>query len=385
MNYSKEVWDMSKYQPCPQLQAPPSTYDPWRVFIVNNVIVLISFLGLIGNVISGIVLSMPQMRSSYGLLLTALTVSDSIQLLSGIVMYGAQSLWYCGITLTPANTVGPTFSKLLSMIGYVAYTASAYLTALLSFERYTAICWPFKALRIFPTKRRSFYYVIGVSAYAILFNLPKWFETTTCQDRIPIRNSSLTPDKTIEGRNLLVNSSSDEEPVFTLGEIKVIYNELYNYNLAYRLFYLFLANFLINFVIPLVVIIILNIRIYNGMRRTTQLRQLLTVGQINENSITLMLVVVVGIFCASHMWFAVKIVIQQIWGKQSFPKVLIGVTNFLLAFNASINFVIYCLCGSKFRQQLSLLFTCSKSERFSNKSKYDGNRSVRTETEKIHL
>ncbi|CAG7724200.1 unnamed protein product, partial [Allacma fusca] len=262
MNYSEAVLTLSEYQPCPP-QHSMSTDDMWTVLMINTVIILISFLGLMGNIISGIVLSMPQMRSSYSVLLTALTVSDSSQLLCSIIFFGSKSLNYCGITLAPADTVGPNFSKLLSMFGYVAYTTSAYLTAVLSFERYTVVCWPFKDRRIFPTKSRSFCYVIWITIFAILFNLPKWFETTVCQDRIVLRNSSVTTDNSVGG-SLLGKSSSDDDLVYTLGEIKVIYNEVYYTNLVYRLAYLFLANFLINFVIPLVILIVLNVWIYIG-------------------------------------------------------------------------------------------------------------------------
>ncbi|CAG7820080.1 unnamed protein product [Allacma fusca] len=365
---------MSEYRPClPQLVL--SQKELWTVFVIHNGIVLVSCLGLIGNIISGIVLSMPQMRCSYSLLLIALTVSDSIQLLGNIVLFGSQALKYCKIILTPADTIGPTFDKILSMSAYVAYTASAYLTAVVSFERYTAVCLPFRARRFFLSRRRSFLYALAVTGFAVLFNLPKWFETMACQDRIPPRNIT---NNNVEWSGIGNFSGVDEPAVHILGEIRIMYNELYHNSKAYRVAYLFLANFLINFVIPLVILIVLNVWMYIEMRKSTTVRESMTVGQINENSITVMLIVVVGIFWVCHMWFAVKILILEFCGKKCFSRVYIELSNFLLAFNASINFVIYCLCGSKFRKQLLLLFSCVKTGRFSNSGKCDGNRNVST-------
>lgn len=74
----------------PQFHPPPSVpFD----FIVNGIgIMIVAILGIIGNILSAIVLSRPQMRSSVTCLLIGLTFCDSLLIFISILIFGLPSM-----------------------------------------------------------------------------------------------------------------------------------------------------------------------------------------------------------------------------------------------------------------------------------------------------
>ncbi|CAG7823547.1 unnamed protein product [Allacma fusca] len=324
------------------------------LFAAHSVIAIISVLGIIGNGISGVVLNMPQMRSSYNLLLFALTVSDSTQLFFFCLSYGSQALWYLDIISQP-ELISPIYPFALFCF-YVAHTISIHITVLLSFERYIAVCKPFKAHKVFPTKRRSCCYILIVSIFSILFNLPKWLELELCQVKMKVSNP-LQPSSwshyRINNTGPGVNPAADDPP-YVLKEV-VVYTRFFHDG-VYRIVYRQVIDYAVNFITPIVFIIVFNIWISKEIRQANLRRQSLTLIQLNDSSKTLMLIGVVFAICVSPAWLLVKFLLHRI--NVCVPGSVMScqrITIVLLAFNASINFVIYCLCGSKFRQQLLLL------------------------------
>ena len=63
-------------------------------------------------------------------------------------------------------------------IGMIAQTGSVGCTICVTIERYVAVCLPLKA-RFLCTYGRAKIYVICISIFAILYNIPRFFEVTS--------------------------------------------------------------------------------------------------------------------------------------------------------------------------------------------------------------
>ena len=59
----------------------------------------------------------------------------------------------------------------------IAQTGSVYLTLCVTIERYVAVCLPLKA-RSLCTFGRARYYVLCIGVFALLYNIPRFWEVT---------------------------------------------------------------------------------------------------------------------------------------------------------------------------------------------------------------
>ena len=76
------------------------------------------------------------------------------------------------------NDVFPYITPLVVYpIGMIAQTGSVGCTICVTIERYVAVCLPLKA-RFLCTYGRAKIYVICISIFAILYNIPRFWEVT---------------------------------------------------------------------------------------------------------------------------------------------------------------------------------------------------------------
>ncbi|CAG7824937.1 unnamed protein product [Allacma fusca] len=158
---------------------PSSSSESHRLFefIINGFgITIVAILGIIGNILSAVVLSRPQMRSSVTCLLLGLAFCDSLLVFTSALIFGLFSLSDFMGTLTTYRLVyHPLLVPYLYPISISAQTASVYLTLAVTLERYVAVCHPLRA-RSLCTWRRARYCVMTVLLFAITYNLPRWWE-----------------------------------------------------------------------------------------------------------------------------------------------------------------------------------------------------------------
>jgi len=81
-------------------------------------------------------------------------------------------------------------------------------------------------------------------------------------------------------------------------------------------------------------------------------------SQKNENQLSLMLLIVVGVFLICNTLFLVNILAKALTGSTAVFGVD-SMRNLLWIVNASINFTIYCAYGKKFRE--AFLEICKKA------------------------
>lgn len=129
----------------------------------------ICILGVIGNIMSTIVLTQKQMVSSVNAFLTTLAISDSLFLISCLISFSVPTLTSYHIKDYPGLVL--VFHFLLN----VFYTSSIYLIVGVTIDRYLAVCWPFKA-KYFCTIGKARVLSTSIVLVSLLCNISRIFE-----------------------------------------------------------------------------------------------------------------------------------------------------------------------------------------------------------------
>lgn len=160
---------------CPEeFSRKENEFDFWMSGIVLNIV---GVIGILGNILSMVILSRPQMRSSINYLLIGLARCDTVLIITSMFLFGFRSIYpYTGYLFFYNYYIYPQIVPYVFPLGTAAQTASSYLTLMVSLERYVAVCHPLRA-RALCTYGRSKFYVIFCIVFAVLFNFVKLFET----------------------------------------------------------------------------------------------------------------------------------------------------------------------------------------------------------------
>lgn len=135
------------YQQCGDQYAPDDEMaflDFWLCGIILNIV---GFIGILGNVLSMVILSRPQMRSSINYLLIGLARCDTVLIITSILLFGFRSIYpYTGYLFFYNYYIYPHLAPYIYPLATIAQTASIYLTLMVSLERYVAVCHPLRAV-----------------------------------------------------------------------------------------------------------------------------------------------------------------------------------------------------------------------------------------------
>lgn len=148
-------------------------------FWTNGVLLnLVGILGIFGNIISMIILSRPQMKSSINYLLIGLARCDTVLILTSVLLFGIPAIYpYTGQLFFYYYNVYPHLAPLLFPLAMVAQTVTVYLTLTVTLERFVAVCHPLRA-RSLCTYGRARTYVLVIILFSILYNLPRFWEVS---------------------------------------------------------------------------------------------------------------------------------------------------------------------------------------------------------------
>lgn len=117
-----------------------SKFDFW---ISHCCLTVISVLGIMGNLLSMLILSRPQMKSSISAVLFGLACCDTVLLICSILLFSLTAVYpYTGYLRSYYYYWYPNMSSILFPIAMTAQTSSAYLTITVSFERFLVVHFP---------------------------------------------------------------------------------------------------------------------------------------------------------------------------------------------------------------------------------------------------
>ncbi|XP_054722361.1 FMRFamide receptor-like [Uloborus diversus] len=295
-------------------------------FITEGVVLtVLGVMGILGNIISLIILSKPEMRASVNCGLQGLAFFDTIVLISSVTMLGLHKLGYKMFILYRYTfEIFPFVVMVAYPIGLIAQTGSVWTTVGVTVERYVAVCHPLKA-RFLCTYRRARVFNILIVVFAVCYNIPRFWEIDVREVLDPYTNTSGYVARPSEFRM----------------------NKLY-----YKVYYIWLYLFVMYF-IPFLTLAVLNIFIWKAVQHANKDRQRLTRREEKEIGLAMMLICVVAIFFVCNI-LALLINILECF--DIVIPALVRVSNLLVTFNSSINFVIYCIFGQKFKKMFLHMF-----------------------------
>lgn len=146
-------------------------------FVAYGVLLnVIGVFGILGNVISMIILSRPQMKSSINYLLIGLARCDTVLIVTSIILFGLPVIYPTTNRLFVYYfKVYPLIAPVVYPIAMISQTVSVYLTLTVTLERFVAVCHPLRA-RSLCTYGRARAYVVAIIAFAVLYNITRFWE-----------------------------------------------------------------------------------------------------------------------------------------------------------------------------------------------------------------
>lgn len=308
--------------PCPDLGSEYKLFEFWSNGILLNVV---GVLGILGNILSMIILSRPQMRSSINYLLIGLARCDTVLILTSILLFGVPAIYpFTGYLRYYYLRLLPEISRVVYPLAMSAQTASVYLTLTVTLERYVAVCHPLRA-RALCTYGRARIYVIVIIIFSICYNIPRFFEVQLKQ-----------------------HDDSEFGIVFCISASDMRQDDIY-INIYIHWLYLIFIYF-----IPFLSITFFNSMIYQQVRKANRERQRLSRTEKREIGLATMLFCVVIVFICCNI-LALLINIIEAFDGHIYDR-LVKTSNLLVTINSSVNFIIYVIFGEKFKRIFLLLF-----------------------------
>ncbi|KAK6637117.1 hypothetical protein RUM43_010791 [Polyplax serrata] len=303
-------------------------------FYTNGVLLnVVAFFGIFGNIISMIILSRPQMRSSINYLLIGLARCDIVLIITSILLFGLPAIHdKTGLLFTYAYKIYPHIAPVVFPLALIAQTVTVYLTLTVTLERFVAVCHPLQA-RSLCTYGRARLYVILIIVFATLYNLPRFLEASREEHFEEEFNTTV----------YLIRASPLRQ------------NELYISIYVYWLYLLFI------YFLPFTFLAVLNAAIYRQVRRANLERARLSRLQKKEIGLATMLLCVVIVFFFCNILALVNNLLEAFYGV--IYDQLVKTSNLLVTINSSVNFVVYVTFGEKFKRLFLKLF-CSPFSTF---------------------
>ena len=299
-------------------------------FILCTVVIgLLCILGSIGNITAFFVFWKDNIKTSSSFLFQGLSFIDTVLLITAFPIYCLEPIvLYTGV-FQEFKIIQPFVLVYMFPAAMTAQTITIWVTVLVGVNRYIAVCKPYSASRLC-TVNQARKQLTLVIILCILYNIPRFFEAKLVRRFDPMTNQThLVPDYTELGANK---------------DYLIIYN-----NAMYMIFLL---------ILPLIILTILNVRLIKALNALRQKRQQMqSARQQQDNNVTFVLIIVVLVFTVCQ---APALVNQILWNVLPdtarhcghFQYYYQRISNMLVVFNSSVNFLIYFLFNTRFRQVL---------------------------------
>lgn len=283
---------------------------------------VLCFPGIIGNILSLIVLFHKDMATSTNVYLSALAISDTVKLINDVLYFVVILMKH-----TEAENAAVVMANMYPYAHYIfnfAVCVTAWLTVSIAVERYISVCHPTQAKSICTIPRAR---NISIFVFIVMIVLT-------------------VPSAMRYHAVLKVN------PVFNVSCYRVEPTELGN-NESFMKPYTWIQNSFRS-IVPLVVLIFLNARIIHELKRERIKGKSLS----GRNRITLIMIIIIIVFlvcitpdAVMSMFFGFGYVEED-----SIVKGIREITDSLLAVNSAFNFVLYCTMSQQFRGTFCKIF-----------------------------
>lgn len=339
-----------------------------KYYLIGICGMTICCFGIVGNIMSVIILTRRVMRSSTYSYLTALALSDTVFLLFTMMIARPD---------TKAPKMGVVSNYPDSFYAYTFWfvhasaitcqVTSIWLTLAFTVDRYIMICHPFKAERWCSIKRAR-WVILGLVLAGIAFNFIRFFEYTYGLLHVPKLDESVTfnmsafhfNDSNFNGTNVdyLLNSyhSQGYKSIVVIEYTSLGENPFFKKFVHSWLYLTCVAG------IPFIALIVLNTFLIIAVHNSRRKGKMINVKEKRRNDTTIMLIGVIVIFLIcegpaliSRMIYALN---YENSIKSTFYNTYSEVSNLLVTLNSAINIVPYYFFGKKFRQQFWRVF-CS--------------------------
>ena len=283
---------------------------------------VLCFPGIIGNVLSLIVLFHKDMATSTNVYLAALAISDTIKLIN-------DALYFMVILMkrTKADNADMIMNNMYPYAHYIfnlAVCVTAWLTVSIAVERYISVCHPTKAISICSIPRARNVSIV-VFVVVIIITIPSALRYHAVH----------VTDTTLNTTCYLVRRTK-------LG-----------LNKNFMVPYTWIQN-LVRSILPLAVLIVLNARIINELKKERIKGKSLS----GRNRITLIMIIIIIVFLVCITPDAVMSMFFGFGYIEEDPivKGIREITDSLLAVNSAFNFVLYCTLSQQFRDTFCKIF-----------------------------
>ena len=212
----------------------------------------------------------------------------------------------------------------------MAHTITVWLTVLVTLNRFYAICrpvGPFKNYVLQATKIQ----VIVIVSFAILYNIPRFFEHKVISREVQIVDSET-------GRN------NTTEVIRHLGDSQ-----------AYQIIYSNILYYPVMYIVPLLSLTYLNYKLIKALNALRIRKESLTGHKQRDDHITVVIIMIVFVFIVCQ---TPALINQIFWATIDnrirvcghFHYYYTRISDVLVVLNSSTNFIIYCLFGKSFRR-----------------------------------
>lgn len=312
-----------------------------RFWVQRVLVPVLMSIGVVGNVITIVIMTRRRMRSSTNNYLAALATFDMMYLIFTFVL----SLKHYPRIPETDNLFYWKLMPFIIMLTDTCSNSSVWLTVTFTVERYIAVCHPMKG-KVFCTESRAKKAIVVVFLFCFAFTFPTPFEWKVIEIENPVTNiTTLSLDHTEMGSNYL-------------------YTTIYYWLTV--VFFIF---------IPFLLLAVFNSFLIRSVHLSKVQRSAMTrcgdakEDSSQENKITIMLIAVVILFFVCQLPTACHLLYSwfhhdNLNANQKYLLYGLGnIFNFLVSLNAAGNFVLYCLLSQKYRRTFVQIFCpCVKGQ-----------------------
>ncbi|KAK3102211.1 hypothetical protein FSP39_009628 [Pinctada imbricata] len=301
----------------------------------NAFLPIICISGIIGIILTVIVLSRKNMATSTNAYLTFLAIADL-----GFLTFLSTKLFDVSKLTWSQYYMYIIYSEYAGIFVHTFMLASVWLTVMLAIERYIAICFPLRAISICTT-RRARIIICFIFVASFLCRVPIFFEFRVAES--------------------LSSMCDDAKTVYHLEHTDL------GLDSNYKIIYTWVVDCSLCAVLPFLLLLYFNIRLIMEIHKSTKyLRYHLgvdsnmqTMVSSEQIKITMMLVGIIIAFFVCQAPYVVAVAYRNLYPEAIqavSTNIIVIVTIILSALKSAFNFIIYCWFSEKFWNTFKRVF-----------------------------